>query len=137
MKTTTYSTIHFLPLNPTIIHKLWNSTMIPGLRGKPKYMNIQCHRIFSSSQTLGGHKRCYWITSNAAAEAPTSPSIAKIHQFPDYRMPRPFDSNSTVVLPLDLKLDLNLPALADEVRWPAFEVSIEIYLQSYKLIVSK
>lgn len=90
-----------------------------------------CHRIFSSGQALGGHKRCHWITSNAAAEAPP-PSITKIHQFHDQRVaPPPFDSTSPLVLPLDLKLDLNLPAPADEVRRPAFEVSTEIYLQSW------
>ena len=141
MKTTTYSRIHFFPLNPTIIHKFENSTMDSRSRRKTKVHECSiCHRIFSSGQALGGHKRCHQITSNAAAKAPPPPSIAKIHQyqFHDHRVPPPpFDSNSTVVLLLELKLDLNLPALADEVRRPAFEVSTQIYLQSYKLTVSK
>ncbi|XP_038906152.1 uncharacterized protein LOC120092028 [Benincasa hispida] len=93
-----------------------------------------CHRIFSSGQALGGHKRCHWITSNAAAAA----AAAEAPKFHDKRVVTPapanFNSitaNSQLVLPLDLKLDLNLPAPADEVRRPAFEVSTEIHLQSW------
>ncbi|KAG6597019.1 Zinc finger protein ZAT2, partial [Cucurbita argyrosperma subsp. argyrosperma] len=124
----------FFPTKPNNnSYELGSSTMASSSKRKTKVHECSiCHRIFSSGQALGGHKRCHWITSNAAAEAPPPPSIAKIHQFHDHRVPPPpFDSNSTVVLPLDLKLDLNLPALADEVRRPAFEVSTEIYLQSW------
>ncbi|KGN56355.1 uncharacterized protein LOC101222211 [Cucumis sativus] len=95
-----------------------------------------CHRIFSSGQALGGHKRCHWITSNAAAAA--AAAAAEAPKFHDKRVVAPppanFDTitaNSALVLPLDLKLDLNLPAPADEVRKPAMDVSTEIHLQSW------
>lgn len=94
-----------------------------------------CHRIFSSGQALGGHKRCHWITSNAAAAAAAAAAEApKFHEKRVVAPPANFDSitaNSQVILPLDLKLDLNLPAPAEEVRRSAFEVSTEIHLQSW------
>ncbi|GLT84377.1 hypothetical protein SLE2022_026120 [Rubroshorea leprosula] len=72
-----------------------------------------CHRVFSSGQALGGHKRCHWITSNS----PDTASFAnKFHQFQDHLeqiQHRPmFIENSQ---PLDLKLDLNLPAPTAEI----------------------
>ncbi|KAF5470029.1 hypothetical protein F2P56_010580 [Juglans regia] len=69
-----------------------------------------CHRIFSSGQALGGHKRCHWITSNA----PETSTLAKFQQLQDQMdqqqiiNPKPkLDDDSDL---LDLKLDLNLPA---------------------------
>nr|CAD1844879.1 unnamed protein product [Ananas comosus var. bracteatus] len=35
-----------------------------------------CHRVFTSGQALGGHKRCHWLTSNSPSD-PTA--IAKLH----------------------------------------------------------
>nr|POE69491.1 zinc finger protein zat2 [Quercus suber] len=71
-----------------------------------------CHRVFSSGQALGGHKRCHWITSNG----PESSALSKFHQFPDQLEPiiqsPKFDNSSEL---LDLKLDLNLPAPVDDV----------------------
>ncbi|AES87521.2 putative transcription factor C2H2 family [Medicago truncatula] len=63
-----------------------------------------CHRSFSSGQALGGHKRCHWITSNA----PDTSTLARFQQFQDQieQIPK-FDNSSE---PIDLKLDLNLPA---------------------------
>ncbi|KAK2433076.1 hypothetical protein QL285_018383 [Trifolium repens] len=63
-----------------------------------------CHRSFSSGQALGGHKRCHWITSNA----PDTSTLARFQQFQDHieQIPK-FDNSSE---PIDLKLDLNLPA---------------------------
>ncbi|KAK4592920.1 hypothetical protein RGQ29_017167 [Quercus rubra] len=96
-----------------------------------------CHRIFSSGQALGGHKRCHWITSNG----PDSSALSKFHQFPDQLEPiiqRPkFDNSSEL---LDLKLDLNLPAPIDDVTGvrhdqvinpTSFGVSTDIFLQSW------
>lgn len=96
-----------------------------------------CHRIFSSGQALGGHKRCHWITSNA----PDTSTLAKFHQFQESmeqinnnnnRRPK-FDS--TTLEALDLKLDLNLPAPVDELggsrRERVNQVSTEIYLQPW------
>ena len=96
-----------------------------------------CHRIFSSGQALGGHKRCHWITSNG----PDSSALSKFHEFPDQLEPiiqRPkFDNSSEL---LDLKLDLNLPAPIDDVTGvrhdqvinpTSFGVSTDIFLQSW------
>ncbi|KAJ0054360.1 hypothetical protein Pint_00174 [Pistacia integerrima] len=97
-----------------------------------------CHRVFSSGQALGGHKRCHWITSNS----PDTSSLAKFHQFhhdtmDQIQQQRPkFIDNSD---PLDLKLDLNLPAPDDDhgaarrenVKPSSFQVSTEIYLQPW------
>ncbi|GFY90871.1 hypothetical protein Acr_07g0010670 [Actinidia rufa] len=92
-----------------------------------------CHRIFSSGQALGGHKRCHWITSNS----PETSSFAKYHQFHDpadqvHERPR-----SNLIGKSD-SLDLNFPANNDLTgirRDPqnplSFEVSTEINLQSW------
>ncbi|XP_050387325.1 zinc finger protein ZAT9-like [Argentina anserina] len=106
-----------------------------------------CHRIFSSGQALGGHKRCHWITSNAA---PDSSTLAKFYEFQEsmeqqiMNQQRPkFDSSTSD--PLDLKLDLNLPApTTDEnggggrgdrpITNPnpsSLEVSTDFFLQSW------
>ncbi|KAF7825319.1 zinc finger protein ZAT1-like [Senna tora] len=67
-----------------------------------------CHRVFSSGQALGGHKRCHWITSNA----PDTSTLARFQQLQDHmveqinnHLPKFDDPES-----FDLKLDLNLPA---------------------------
>ncbi|XP_057979751.1 zinc finger protein ZAT4-like [Malania oleifera] len=92
-----------------------------------------CHRVFSSGQALGGHKRCHWITSNS----PETSSLAKLNQLQDQIeqvQQRPKFINKPE------PLDLNLPAPVDDMagglrRDPvnplSFEVSTEIYLQSW------
>lgn len=83
-----------------------------------------CHRSFSSGQALGGHKRCHWITSNAPD---TSTLAARFQQFQDHMEQIPkFDSSSE---PLDLKLDLNLPASANDLAQR--NVPTEIFLQPW------
>ncbi|KAK3195098.1 hypothetical protein Dsin_026408 [Dipteronia sinensis] len=96
-----------------------------------------CHRVFTSGQALGGHKRCHWITSNS----PDTSSLAKFQQFQHHdnhhmeqvqQRPKFIDNSD----PLDLKLDLNLPAPDDGVRREiviptTIEVSTEIYLQPW------
>jgi hypothetical protein len=83
-----------------------------------------CHRIFSSGQALGGHKRCHWITSNA----PDTSTIAKFHPFQDHHQVEQTNPNL-----LNLKLDLNLPAPVDQDLRGARrdQISTEIYLQSW------
>ncbi|KAJ7950887.1 Zinc finger protein [Quillaja saponaria] len=84
-----------------------------------------CHRVFSSGQALGGHKRCHWITSNA----PDPSTLARFHQLQDHvehMNPIPKFDNSE---PIDLKLDLNLPAPSDLQELARRGVSTEIYLQ--------
>ncbi|KAA8515908.1 hypothetical protein F0562_019087 [Nyssa sinensis] len=88
-----------------------------------------CHRIFSSGQALGGHKRCHWLTSN-------SPETSKFHhiheQMENIHERRPKLRKSE-------RLDLNLPAPADDMtgirRDPkntlSFDVSTEINLKSW------
>ncbi|XP_050238720.1 zinc finger protein ZAT9-like [Mercurialis annua] len=95
-----------------------------------------CHRVFSSGQALGGHKRCHWITSNSPDAAS---SLAKFHQFQE--SPK-FITNSEA---LDLSLDLNLPAPADHIKIqrdlpanpPSYEVSTEIYLKTWVGVEAK
>lgn len=103
-----------------------------------------CHRVFSSGQALGGHKRCHWITSNS----PDASSLAKFHHFQDrieqiQQRPKFIDN---IPETLDLTLDLNLPAPADEQNGvrretpanpPNYEVSTEIYLQTWIGIEAK
>ncbi|KAF8412425.1 hypothetical protein HHK36_000389 [Tetracentron sinense] len=83
-----------------------------------------CHRIFSSGQALGGHKRCHWVTSNS----PDSSSITKFHQFEDHSQKPKFNTSEP--------LDLNLPAPSDDIAGVrhdpdnplSLEVPTEIYL---------
>ncbi|EEF21918.1 conserved hypothetical protein, partial [Ricinus communis] len=104
-----------------------------------------CHRVFSSGQALGGHKRCHWITSNS----PDTSSLAKFHQFQDHIeqiQQRPKFTNTSETL--DLSLDLNLPAPADHrdhngvkrdppANQPSFKVSTEIYLKTWVGVEAK
>ncbi|XP_072988358.1 zinc finger protein ZAT9-like [Typha latifolia] len=63
-----------------------------------------CHRVFTSGQALGGHKRCHWITSNSPDPGP----VNKLHPLaPEVIALRPMYENSK-------PLDLNLPAPVDE-----------------------
>ncbi|GMH17222.1 hypothetical protein Nepgr_019063 [Nepenthes gracilis] len=79
-----------------------------------------CHRIFSSGQALGGHKRCHWITSNP----PHTPTLARFQQLHDH---------------VEQVLDLNLPAPNDETPGPrkqprnqlSVNVSTEFFLQPW------
>ncbi|KAL1802794.1 hypothetical protein ACET3Z_031441 [Daucus carota] len=94
-----------------------------------------CHRVFSTGQALGGHKRCHWLTSNT----PDSTSSLKYHQHPHHFQ----DHNTYERPPLTQHkadpLDLNLPPTAPDIvgirRDPhnplSFEVSTEINLHSW------
>nr|GMD65099.1 zinc finger protein ZAT4-like [Ipomoea batatas] len=92
-----------------------------------------CHRVFSTGQALGGHKRCHWITSNAYSP---DTSIAKFH-FHDPTTDTPKKPDAAASAALDL--NLNLPANGGDrhrddisrLRNPSinrFEVSTEIHL---------
>lgn len=109
-----------------------NLPLAPASKRKSKVHECSiCHRVFSSGQALGGHKRCHWITSNA----PDSSTLAKFQQFQDQMeqiIPRPKFDNTDL-------LDLNLPAPVedlsgarrDQIKPASLEVSTEIYLQSW------
>lgn len=85
-----------------------------------------CHRVFSSGQALGGHKRCHWITSNS----PDTASLAKLQQFHDHleqlQQSQPPNTKFHSSDPLNLKLDLNIP-----VPQTGFELSPQMYLQTW------
>ncbi|MBA0708561.1 hypothetical protein Goshw_027356 [Gossypium schwendimanii] len=68
-----------------------------------------CHRVFSSGQALGGHKRCHWVTSNS----PDTSSLTKFHRFQDQTAHIRQKPKLNIDQSLDLKLDLNLPATTD------------------------
>ncbi|GMI66938.1 hypothetical protein HRI_000363100 [Hibiscus trionum] len=84
-----------------------------------------CHRVFSSGQALGGHKRCHWITSNPPVDHISS-SIKQIQQ----------TQRSRVVGDSE-QLDLNLPAPTNElvrrnyINRSSFDVPTRIYLQPW------
>uniref|UniRef100_A0A5B7C9U2 Putative zinc finger protein ZAT1 n=1 Tax=Davidia involucrata TaxID=16924 RepID=A0A5B7C9U2_DAVIN len=93
-----------------------------------------CHRIFSSGQALGGHKRCHWLTSNS----PETSSMAKFHRFHDQM--EQIHERRPKFIKSETPLDLNLPAPADDMtgiheRDPknplSFDVSAEINLKSW------
>ncbi|XAR63214.1 hypothetical protein NMG60_11023077 [Bertholletia excelsa] len=109
-----------------------SSTVTGANRRKSKVHECSiCHRVFSSGQALGGHKRCHWITSNS----PETSSLAKFHQFHD----QIGHINQSTKFSSSDGLDLNLPAPADDLaairRDPrnllSFEVSTDIHLQSW------
>ncbi|CAN1145998.1 Zinc finger protein ZAT3 [Linum perenne] len=71
-----------------------------------------CHRVFSSGQALGGHKRCHWITSNSPSTTTTvttttdassffASKFNHVHQ-KSQRRSRPNNSEH-----IDLSLELN------------------------------
>ncbi|KAH7848372.1 hypothetical protein Vadar_002056 [Vaccinium darrowii] len=105
-------------------------------KGKSKVHECSiCHRIFSSGQALGGHKRCHWITAN-------SPETSKI--FHPYHHDQMLDQQIHDISKWINKsdpLDLNLPVppsgndiagIRRDPRNPlSFEVSTEINLQSW------
>ncbi|CAN1331749.1 Zinc finger protein ZAT2 [Linum perenne] len=85
-----------------------NNTVSSSSKRKSKVHECSiCHRVFSSGQALGGHKRCHWITSNSS----TSPTTIRFNHFQDHLLQiqqRPkFTTNHEAI---DLRLDLNLPA---------------------------
>ncbi|KAG8363404.1 hypothetical protein BUALT_Bualt19G0018800 [Buddleja alternifolia] len=66
-----------------------------------------CHRVFSSGQALGGHKRCHWITSYS----PDTSSLPKF-QLRDNTEPIQYHYQPNIDKPE--KLNLNFPAWAND-----------------------
>ncbi|KAK8711173.1 hypothetical protein V6N13_146465 [Hibiscus sabdariffa] len=93
-----------------------------------------CHRVFSSGQALGGHKRCHWITSNPPADHTSS--LVKFHRFQDNVNQIQQTQRSTFVGDSE-PLDLNLTAPTNElvqgnhINPSSFDVSTRIYLQPW------
>ncbi|CAN1331738.1 Zinc finger protein ZAT3 [Linum perenne] len=95
-----------------------NNTVSSSSKRKSKVHECSiCHRVFSSGQALGGHKRCHWITSNISVDQATS-LAARFNHFQDHLLQiqqRPKFTTSTTANnndheAIDLRLDLNLPA---------------------------
>ncbi|MCD7470546.1 hypothetical protein HAX54_010503 [Datura stramonium] len=88
-----------------------------------------CHRVFSTGQALGGHKRCHWITSNS----PDSTSKFNFHGHMEQ-----INLRSNLRKSGDA-LDLNIPISHEDMsrirRDPmnplSFDVSTEIHLHPW------
>ena len=134
----------FFPTKSTSTLQLDQGTSTPLASTSKRKSKVHecsiCHRVFSSGQALGGHKRCHWITSNSADTS----SLAKYHQFQDHmeqiqQRPKFIDKSE----PLYFKLDLNLPAPVDDlvrrnhINPTSFDVSTEIYLQPWTSVDAK
>ncbi|KAL0464613.1 UNVERIFIED_CONTAM: Zinc finger protein ZAT3 [Sesamum latifolium] len=123
------------------------AALVGAARRKSKVHECSiCHRVFTSGQALGGHKRCHWITSNAPD---TSSSLPKFH-FQDTNNMEPATNNHQQQQQQQQhqhkpntdassdKLDLNVPAWAHmsgvrrDPRNPlSFEVSTDMHLQPW------
>ncbi|XP_051124409.1 uncharacterized protein LOC127246846 [Andrographis paniculata] len=115
------------------------AALVGAARRKSKVHECSiCHRVFTSGQALGGHKRCHWITSNAALPAEKPASL------PKFLLQDTINADSRIIHPppkapdISGKLDLNIPAWADIIgvrRDPhnplSFEVSTEMHLQPW------
>ncbi|XP_043694062.1 zinc finger protein ZAT9-like [Telopea speciosissima] len=106
---------------------------VPSKRKSKVHECSICHRVFSSGQALGGHKRCHWVTSNSS-DTSLIPKFhhhhhhnnQQLHQMPNF-------SNKPETL------DLNLPAPVDDIAGIqsdrenrlSFEIPTAIYLQPW------
>ncbi|XP_073039063.1 uncharacterized protein [Primulina eburnea] len=108
----------------TFYHFEQGPTLVGAAKRKSKVHECSiCHRVFSSGQALGGHKRCHWITSYS----PDTSSLAKFHIEPVRHHPPKIEDKSD-------SLDLNVPAWANDMstirRDPrnllSFEVSTDV-----------
>ncbi|CAN1331746.1 Zinc finger protein ZAT2 [Linum perenne] len=82
-----------------------NNTVSSSSKRKSKVHECSiCHRVFSSGQALGGHKRCHWITSVDQATS----LAARFNHFQDHLLQ--IQQRPKFTTTIDLRLDLNLPA---------------------------
>ncbi|XP_022870314.1 zinc finger protein ZAT4-like [Olea europaea var. sylvestris] len=117
--------------SPTMQFEQGSTSLIGAARRKSKVHECTiCHRVFSSGQALGGHKRCHWITSNSPADT----TKLQFHHHVE-----PINHYKPKIKKSDQALDLNLPAWADDIsglrrdpRNPlSFEVSTDIHLHPW------
>lgn len=94
-----------------------------------------CHRVFSTGQALGGHKRCHWITSNSQETS----SLVKL-QFHHDQMDHQVLHQGPPLINKSETLDLNIPATQGDhelsgILRPqdplSFEVSTDIRLHTW------
>ncbi|XP_058106282.1 uncharacterized protein LOC131249489 [Magnolia sinica] len=115
-----------MPLN----HVDHTTLTIPSKRKSKVHECSICHRIFTSGQALGGHKRCHWVTSNCP-----DTSVARFHQLQNHSQ----HLHKKPMLNKSEPLDLNMPAPVDEMGGPqmdtenplSFQVPMAIYLQQW------
>ncbi|CAL9108602.1 unnamed protein product [Musa textilis] len=79
-----------------------------------------CHRVFTSGQALGGHKRCHWITSSSPDPALKLQPLPHHANLPHQLTLRPM---------FDEPLDLNQPAPADEIARGTRDIGSPLRLQ--------
>ncbi|PHT60701.1 Zinc finger protein ZAT3 [Capsicum baccatum] len=111
------------------------SSLVEASKRKSKIHECSiCHRVFSTGQALGGHKRCHWITSNSQAD---HSSIFT----PKFHFHNPLEQiNKSSALEKQDPLDLNIPPDEDMSRirqerpWNiinSLEVSTDIHLHPW------
>ncbi|CAL9146092.1 unnamed protein product [Musa hybrid cultivar] len=79
-----------------------------------------CHRVFTSGQALGGHKRCHWITSSSPDPGLKLQPLPHHANLPHQLTLRPM---------FDEPLDLNQPARADEIARGTRDIGSPLRLQ--------
>ncbi|MCD7446914.1 hypothetical protein HAX54_018885 [Datura stramonium] len=79
-----------------------------------------CHRVFSSGQALGGHKRCHWLTSSLP-ETTFIPTFQEIqyHNQEQVLYKKPLFTNSHQPLDLNFPAQLGKPAEVGSLKFPA------------------
>ncbi|XP_074270479.1 uncharacterized protein LOC141594238 [Silene latifolia] len=119
-----------------------NNSSLAASKKKAKVHECSiCHRIFSSGQALGGHKRCHWITSNAP-DPSTLARFQELQEQIDHQLQSQHLQRGPMFTQIDqTALDLNLPITNGHntlrtQREPtrtalSFEVSTDIFLQSW------
>ncbi|XP_027108898.2 uncharacterized protein [Coffea arabica] len=132
-------TIHdeFFPSkSPSSLQFEQGPTMAGASRRKSKVHECTiCHRVFSTGQALGGHKRCHWITSNSQETS----SLVKL-QFNHDHMDHQILHQGPPLINKSETLDLNIPATQGDhellgILRPqnplSFEVSTDIRLHTW------
>ncbi|XP_057511762.1 uncharacterized protein LOC130793912 [Actinidia eriantha] len=110
-------------LPPTINVKRKSETPFssPSKRKLKEHKCSICHRVFSSGQALGGHKRCHWLSSNIH-ETYSMPMFCEPHYEREQVV-------RTSVFDKSKSLDLNIPTLLDD-NPSKFQDLTRIYLPS-------
>ncbi|MCD9638082.1 hypothetical protein HAX54_021789 [Datura stramonium] len=96
-----------------------------------------CHRVFSTGQALGGHKRCHWITSNSQDSSIFTP---KFHFHNPLEQINERSALEKQVDPLDLNIPPDHEDMSRSIRqepWsitnPFHEVSTDIHLHPWSI----
>ncbi|GJN02126.1 hypothetical protein PR202_ga19448 [Eleusine coracana subsp. coracana] len=97
-----------------------------------------CHRLFTSGQALGGHKRCHWLTTSSTADPTNLTAVPPVtedlvgavrHQL----MLRPMAADAAAEPALDLTIAAKQPPLRLEAGSGSFHLDVSsptLHLQS-------